>query len=130
MPVPESAFELGALLERAIHHADLALSGEHQELPDAIHSAQIALSQAIDAIERSRFAPFQISPSDEDRLTSLVVRIRSLYRQLAVKMVQAARDNGLVSLVCPYCEKRFDNPFSGSNSYTKHVEAHEREHWN
>jgi hypothetical protein len=130
MSVPQSAFELGALLERAIRHADLALSREREELPGAIHVAQVTLSQAIDAIERSRSAPFQISRADEDRLSSLVFRIQSLYRQLAVKMVQAVRDDGVVLLVCPYCQKRFSEPLSGSDRFAKHLAAHEREQWN
>jgi hypothetical protein len=82
VPRPRSVADLRLYLEHAVSAAELALGGEERSPSNATSSVFAALLDAIEAVEESRDAFFDISSEDQHELLELARRAILLLRWL------------------------------------------------
>jgi hypothetical protein len=80
IPRPRSVADLRLYLQHAVSAAELALGTPEKSLWPATIGAFVALTDAIEAVERSRDACFDISPEDQHDLMELARRAILLLR--------------------------------------------------
>lgn len=86
MHKPQSSTELRCSLRHAVECAERALASERRDSLAGIRAAFTALQEAVEAVDAARLEWFEISPSDEGELRSLVQRVQSLVEELLLKV--------------------------------------------